>query len=61
MDLDDEPLVDATSVDVEEQYIKNLLWKNKRRIAAAPNDVAEATYILYEHIYSYVRKIVDVT
>lgn len=60
MDLDDEPLVDAMGFDLEEQYIKNLIWKNKKRIAEAPNDVAEATNVLYDHIYSYVRQIVDV-
>jgi hypothetical protein len=40
-------------------YIKNLIWKNKARIAASHNQNMETTYVLYEHIEQYITKIVD--
>jgi len=58
-DLAYEPMVDVMSYDVQMQYIKNLIWKNKERITTAPNSIAEATYVLYDHIHDYIRHIVD--
>lgn len=47
------------SFDVQMQYIKNLIWKNKERILKAENCNAEATYVLYDHIHEYIKEVVD--
>ena len=47
------------SFDVQMQYIKNLIWKNKERISKAENCNAEATYVLYDHINEYIKEVVD--
>jgi hypothetical protein len=41
------------------QYIKKLVWQNRKRIAAAAEPTAEITYVLYEHIRDYMLDVVD--
>ena len=47
------------SFDVQMQYIKNVVWKNRERVNAAETPNAEVTYLMYEHVRDYVLEVVD--
>jgi len=58
-EMKEQPLFDLFSRDVEMDYIKRLCYDNKERIAAADNQPAEITNLMYEHIHDYIMRIVD--
>ena len=57
--MDSLPQMSILSRDSQMDYIKQLLYENKPRIAAASNAAREITDIMFEHIRDYIMDIVD--
>lgn len=58
-DLDAMPEGDMSKFDMQMDHIKKLVWKNRERIGAAENAIAETTYVLYEQVQAYMDQCVD--
>ena len=58
-DLDEAPELDPLGIDFQMQSIKNLVWKHKDQICSSKQQIRDTTYVLYDHIHSYMRQIAD--
>jgi len=50
---------DPNGFDTQMQHINQVIWHNRQRIEASDAPIAEATYVLYEHIRDYIFEIVN--
>ena len=58
-DLEEEPQIDPLGIDFQMQHIKRLVWKNREQLNESKNPIRDTTYILYDHILSFIRQIAD--
>jgi len=57
-DLENVADIDTLSRDFQMQYIKRLVWKQRERITAAKEPIAELTYVMFDHIKDYITDVV---